>query len=155
MVCSSSSNHVQIRLTRRQLYLFLALKSMVSCKQTPVKHWRSLSQTGILAEYLNYLRRQAESQAAEDKQEPPIKKQVRLPVVVVQPDDNVEYGRAESRFFPQRSPQPQKDSPQPKLPDTPPKGAYYIEGQNFEAGSILRKASLSRPHSAKYPIGWC
>lgn len=65
--------------------------------------------------------------------EPPTKKQVRLPVIVVQPDNGVEYGRAESRFFPKSVGEEtdSKETQESKLPDTPPKGAYYIQGMTL------------------------
>lgn len=83
----------------------------------------------LIAEYEAFAQRRAELQAAEAKLQLPVKKQVRLPVVVVDPEGNVEYGRAESRFFPSRKVQTKGDSQiEAKLPETPPRGAYYIEG---------------------------
>ena len=92
------------------------------------------------AEYQAYVQRQAEQRATEGKVKPPGKKQVRLPVVVVQPDDDVQYGRAESRFFPQRQ-NDEKQGPDrtqdAQLPDTPPKGAYYIQGYHTHNGVLV------------------
>jgi hypothetical protein len=64
--------------------------------------------------------------------------QVRLPVLVIQPDNLVEHARAESRFFPcwaakassQEGDSPQAGSQELELPNTPNKGAYYIEGKS-------------------------
>lgn len=54
---------------------------------------------------------------------------MRLPIVVINPDDDVEYGRKESRFFPAGlKPDAQEGKHKGELPNTPPAGAYYIEG---------------------------
>ena len=63
-----------------------------------------------------------------------MKQQVRLPVIIVNPDDEVEYGRKESRFFPSWPRSFSKDGKQEKpaeLPHTPPPGAYFIEGDRI------------------------
>ena len=57
-------------------------------------------------------------------------------MVVIQPDNEVEHGRAESRFFPcwasqvpPHAAEEGKAAPEElELPHTPNKGAYYIEG---------------------------
>lgn len=83
------------------------------------------------AEYDRYMhqRRLAEQHS---KQEGSIKQQVRLPVIIVNPDDKVEYGRKESRFFPSWPKAKSRDGKQDKaaeFPQTPPPGAYFIEGE--------------------------
>ena len=71
-------------------------------------------------------------QPDDDQPEPSVKKQVRLPVVIINPDDDVEYGRKESRFFPALPMPAAKEGvevpEEPELPHTPPPGAYYMEG---------------------------
>jgi hypothetical protein len=77
--------------------------------------------------------------------------QVRLPVVVIQPDNEVEHARAESRFFPSWASVAQKqvgdtardECKELELPNTPNKGAYYTEGNPV---SLLR-------HSAPRLVG--
>ena len=85
------------------------------------------------AEYAALLRQRAEHQTSDAEEQPALKQQVRLPVVVLQPNNEVQYGRAESCFFHQKDLKtPKDDSHGPgdsKLPNTPPKGAYYIQGQ--------------------------
>jgi len=97
-----------------------------------------------------FARRQVEEEAAR-KLDGSEKRQVRLPVVVIQPDNYVEHARAESRFFPcwatkgpsQGEEAEEAESQEPELPHTPNKGAYYIEGTPgyFECDVEMNKPS--------------
>ena len=74
--------------------------------------------------------------------------------MVIQPDNEVEHGRAESRFFPcwaSKGPLKAEEedgkaaSEELELPNTPNKGAYYIEGmkriEQADSAPLPQKAS--------------
>lgn len=136
-ICFATSTHIYAALLtanhKNNQAIFRAAQAIAALHlpKFPVRTVKSVINCNVAAEYEAYARRRAEREAAASKAEPPEKKQVRLPVVIVQPDDDVKYGRAESQYFPKRALEMESGNgpSKAKLPDTPPKGSYYIEGQ--------------------------